>query len=118
MNQLDSIAVLMRERLAAYPPILSIQLIAEILDEEVPTIRARIRRSSFPITVRQEIGGRQYVLLIDLVNFLCTGEPQSQPISRPVRLPRNHLGLNGKRRPGRPKKVAQLIKQRKDGTNS
>lgn len=117
MNLNDQIVALMRELLASYPPILQIQMVAEILKEEVPTIRARIRRGSFPITVRQELGGRQYVLLIDLVRFLCTGEPQPQPASRPVRPPRNPLGLNGKRHRGRPTKAEQMLSQHQVGAS-
>jgi hypothetical protein len=106
----NEMAALLRERFATYPPILQIPMVAGILNEEVPTIRARIRRGSFPITVRQEIGGRQYILLVDLVHFLCTGEPQ-QPAERPIRPPRNPLGLNGKRPRGRPTKAEQIARE-------
>lgn len=112
MNFNEQIIALMRELLVSFPPILQIPMVAEILKEEVPTIRARIRRGSFPITVRQEAGGRQYVLLVDLVRFLCTGETQPQPVERPVRVPRNPLGLNGKRPRGRPTKSEQFARQR------
>ena len=115
MNQHESIASLMRERFAAHPPILQIPSVAEILQEEVPTIRAQIRRGAFPITVRQEPRGRQYVLLVDLVRFFCTGESQQQPLARPIRLPRNPLGLNGKRHRGRPTKSEQLQNQQAQG---
>jgi len=108
MNQLEAIAALLRELFASYPPILNIQMVAEILREEAPTVRARIRRNTFPITVRQDEGGPQYVLLIDLVRFSCTGERQQQPQMRPVRLPRNPLGINGKRQRGRPPKSQNL----------
>ncbi len=95
-------AALLCELLNQYPPVLQIPTVAAILKEEVPTIRARIRRGAFPITVRQEPGGRQYVLLADLVRFLIDGEVQPQPLKRPVRVPRNPLGNGGKRKRGRP----------------
>lgn len=104
MNQLEAMAALLRELFASYPPILSIQMVAEILELEVPAVRARIRRKAFPITVRQEEGGPQYVLLADLVRFSITGERQ-QPVDRPVRSSRNPLGLNGKRQRGAPTKA-------------
>lgn len=110
MNLIENIAALMRERFAAYPPILQIPMVAEILKEEVPTIRARIRRGSFQVTVRQEPGGRQYILLVDLVRFLCTGEAQPQPAARPRCFPRNPQGLNGTRQRGRPTKAEQLAR--------
>lgn len=56
----------LRELSLTYPPVLSIKMVADILKENVPTIRARIRRGSFPVPVRQETGGRQYVLLAEL----------------------------------------------------
>lgn len=111
MNFQNEIAALMRERLTTYPPILQIPMVAEILQEEVPTIRARIRRGTFQIAVRQEPGGRQYVLLADLVRFLCSGEVQSQPDARPAHKVRNPLGLNGKRPRGRPTKAEQFARQ-------
>lgn len=117
MNQLEYIAALMRERFATHPPILQIPSVAEILMEEVPTIRARIRRGAFPVTVRQEPGGRQYVLLVDLVRFFCTGESQPQSVARPIRLPRNPLGLNNKRQRGRPTKAEQMRKQQQVGAS-
>ena len=89
--------------------------VAAALMEEVPTIRARIRRKTFQVTVRQENGNPQYVLLADLVRFLVTGEVQPQPDMRPARKPRNPHGLNGKRRRGRPHKVEQLKTQQVGG---
>lgn len=111
MNQLEAMAALMRELFASYPPILQIPMVAEILQEEIPTVRARIRRGKFPITVRQEDGGRQYVLLADLVRFSISGEIQPQPVLRPAHKVRNPLGLNGKRHRGRPTKAEQLARQ-------
>ncbi len=111
MNINDQIVALMRELLASYPPILQIQMVAEILKEEVPTIRARVRRGAFPVTVRQEAGGRQYVLMVDLVRFICTGETQQQPATRPIRIPRNPLGLNGKRNRGAPTKAERVARE-------
>ncbi len=110
MSQLEAMAALMRELFASYPPLLSIPMVAEILQQEVPAVRARIRRHSFPITVRQEDGGAQYVLLVDLVRFSITGERQEQPTTRPIRLPRNPNGLNGKRSRGRPTKTEQVAR--------
>jgi hypothetical protein len=107
MNQLESIATLLRELFAIYPPILQISMVAEILKEEVATIRARIRRGAFQMTVRQDPGGRQYVLLVDLVRFACTGETQPQPVMRAIRQPRNPFGVNGKRQRGRPARAEQ-----------
>ena len=115
MNPFEYIETLMRERFAAYPPILKIPQVAAALMEEVPTIRARIRRKTFQVTVRQENGNPQYVLLADLVRFLVTGEVQPQPDMRPARKPRNPHGLNGKRRRGRPHKVEQLKTQQVGG---
>lgn len=85
-----------------YPPVLSVKMVAEILKEDVPTVRARIRRGSFPIPVRQETGGRQYVLLAELVHFVFTGPTQPQhdifcAIDRPA-----------PRRRGRPSKADQI----------
>lgn len=117
MNQHEAIAALMREHLVTYPPILQIPMVAKILQEEVPTIRARIRRGTFPVTVRQEPGGRQYVLLVDLVRFLCVGEIQPQPTARQIRLPRNPLGLNGKRQRGRPTNAEQTLRKRQVGAS-
>lgn len=108
MYQYEAMATLMRELFASYPPLLSIQMVAKILRQEVPAVRARIRRKAFPITVRQDDGGPQYVLLVDLVRFSITGERQEQPTTRPIRLPRNPLGLNGKRSRGRPTKAEQI----------
>lgn len=113
MNICNDIAALMRELFSTYPPILAIPTVAAILQEEVPTIRARIRRGSFQMTVRQDPGGRQYVLLVDLVRFVCTGETQPQPVMRAVRQPRNPFGLNGKR--GRPAKSTQHLYQKQSG---
>jgi hypothetical protein len=112
MNISNDIAALMRELFTNYPPILQIPMVAAILKEEVPTIRARIRRGSFQMTVRQDPGGRQYVLLVDLVRFSCTGETQPQPVMRAVRQPRNPFGLNGKRQRGRPEKAEQHSNQK------
>ena len=58
---------------------------------------------------------RQYVLLVDLVRFFCTGESQQQLLARPIRLPRNPLGLNGKRHRGRPTKAEQMLSQHQVG---
>lgn len=110
MSQLEAIAALMRELFASYPPLLSIPMVAEILQQEVPAVRARIRRNAFPISVRQEEGGSQYVLLVDLVRFSITGERQEQPPTRPTRLPRNPHGFNGKRSRGRPTKAEQIAR--------
>lgn len=115
MTQLEYMSTLMSECLCAYPPILKIPQVAEVLKEDVPTIRARIRRGTFQITVRQEEGNPQYVLLTDLVRFLCTGEVQPQPIARPCRVPRNPLGLNGKRKRGAPTKSERLARKKAEG---
>lgn len=115
MNFQNEIAARMCERFAAYPPILQIPLVAEILEEDVPTIRARIRRGAFPITVRQEPSGRQYVLLTDLVLFFCNGEAQPQLAARPVRAPRNPLGLNGKCKRGAPTKAERVARELAEG---
>jgi len=112
MNIFNDIAALMRELFSIYPPILPIPMVAAILQEEVPTIRARIRRGSFQMTVRQDPGGRQYVLLVDLIRFVCTGETQPQPVMRAVRQPRNPFGANGKRKRGRPAKADQQLNQK------
>lgn len=111
MHQYEALAALMRELLASYPPILQIPMVAQILKEEVPTIRARVRRGAFPVTVRQEAGGRQYVLMVDLVRFICTGETQPQPATRPIRIPRNPLGLNGKGKRGAPTKAERIARE-------
>lgn len=111
MNLFQYMEVLMRERFAAFPPVLKIPKVAEALQEEVPAVRARIRRGTFQITVREEDGNPQYVLLADLVRFLCDGEIQPQPEKRPARKPRNPLGLNGKRHRGRPSKAEQLARR-------
>lgn len=110
MNQNEFMEMLMRERFAAYPPTLKIPKLAEALQEEEPAVRARIRRGTFQITVREEVGNPQYVLLADLVRFLCDGEIQPQPEKRPLRKPRNPLGLNGKRSRGRPTKAEQIAR--------
>lgn len=57
MNIGNDIAALMRELFSTYPPILPIPMVAAILQEEVPTVRARIRRGSFQMTVRQDPSG-------------------------------------------------------------
>ena len=111
MNVNDEIAAFIRERYAAYPPTLEIPLVAKIFQKDVPTIRARIQRDAFPITIRQEDGGPQYVLLSDLIRFEITGERQPQLATRCKRKPRNPLGLNGKRHRGRPTKAEQLAHQ-------
>ena len=108
-------AALLRELLNQHPPVLQIPTVAAILKEEVPTIRARIRRGAFPITVRQEPGGRQYVLLADLVRFSIDGEVQLQPKVRQIRLPRNPLGINGKRQRGRPTNADKSLKKQQVG---
>jgi hypothetical protein len=118
MNITNEIATLICELFSKYPPILQIPLVAAILKEDVPTIRARIRRGSFQMTVRQDPGGRQYVLLLDLVRFVTTGETQPQPVMRAVRQPRNPLGLSGKRKPGRPTKSDQYGNQNQNETSS
>lgn len=100
----------LRELYGTYPPILQIKAVAEILQEAVPTIRAQIRRGSFPIAVRQEPGGRQYVLLTDLVRFISTGEYQAQPTIRISRSSKNINISNESRRPGRPTKAEQMRK--------
>lgn len=115
MNQLEAMAALLRELFASYPPILSIQMVAEILKLEVPAVRARIRRKAFPITVRQEEGGPQYVLLSDIVRFSITGEHQQQPVDRPIRPSRNPLGLNGKRQRGAPTKAERIARKNSEG---
>lgn len=110
MNFQNEIAALMRELFASYPPILQIPTVAAILKEEVATIRARIQRGSFPITVRKEDGGRQYVLLVDLIRFSCTGEIQPQPEMRSAYKVRNPLGINGKRQRGAPTKAERVAR--------
>jgi hypothetical protein len=112
----DDIEVtLLRERYNSYPPILQIKSVAEILHEDIPTVRARIRRGSFPVAVRQDPGGRQYVLLTDLIRFFISGEIQAQPAMRPAHPPRNPRGLNGTRPRGRPTKTNQLFKEKNHG---
>jgi len=115
MSLIENIAALLRERFAKYPPILPIPMLSEILQEQVPTIRARIRRGSFPITIRQEAGGPQYVLLSDLIFFLVTGERQPQLENRPARMVRNQQGINGKRKRGAPKKAERVARERLGG---
>lgn len=115
MHFQNEISVLLRELLKNYPPLLTIPMVAAILKEEVATIRARIRRGAFPICVRQEPAGRQYVLLADLVRFLIDGEVQPQPATRQVRLPRNPLGNGGKRKPGRPRNAEIKWKELQPG---
>jgi len=115
MHLIENIAALLRERFAKYPPILKIPQVAEILNEDVPTVRARIRRGSFPITVRQEEGGHQYVLLSDLVLFSVTGKRQLQLENRPARMVRNQQGINGKRKRGAPKKAERVARERLGG---
>ncbi len=92
----------LRELSLTYPPVLQIKMVAEILKEDVPTIRARIRRGSFPIPVRQEIGGRQYVLLAELVHFVCTGEicPQQNTLTT--------IKKTASKRKGRPYKADRI----------
>ena len=92
----------LRELSLTYPPVLQIKMVANILKEDVPTIRARIRRGSFPVPVRQETGGRQYVLLTELVHFVCTGEIRSQP----GRL--SAIDRTTPRRRGRPSKADRI----------
>ncbi|MDA8328742.1 MAG: hypothetical protein M0Z83_07215 [Betaproteobacteria bacterium] len=111
----DIEVALLRELYSNYPPILQIKSVAEILREDIPTIRARIRRGSFQVAVRQDPGGRQYVLLADLVRFFVSGEIQTQPAMRAVRSPRNPCGINGTRPRGRPTKTEQLLKQQNCG---
>ncbi len=91
----------LRELSITYPPVLQIKMVAEILKEDVPTIRARIRRGSFPIPVRQETGGRQYVLLTELVHFVCTGEISPQQNTLTAR-------KTASKRRGRPCKADQI----------
>lgn len=110
MNFQNELAALMRERFSTYPPILQIPLVAEIFGEDVPTIRARIRRGSFQVSVRQQPGGRQYVLLVDLVRFFSTGEIQPQPEIRPPHKVRNPLGINGKHKRGAPTKAERVAR--------
>lgn len=105
----------LHDRFDDYPLILQIKTVAKIFDEDVPTIRARIRRGSFQVAVRQDPGGRQYVLLADLVRFFVYGEIQAQPAMRAVRSPRNPCGINGTRPRGRPTKKEQLLKQQNCG---
>ena len=93
----------LRELSITYPPVLQIKTVAEILQEDVPTIRARIRRGSFPIPVRQETGGRQYVLLAELVHFVCTGEISSQQNTSTAQKTTSNLR-------GRPCKVDQITR--------
>lgn len=113
MSFFDVMFALMRDLLTQYPPILQIRMVSTILKQEVATTRAQIKRGSFAVRVRQEPGGRQYVLMTDLAKFLVDGEVQSQPSVRQVRLPRNPLGINGKRKRGRPKNAEREIAKRK-----
>jgi hypothetical protein len=110
-NSNDIEVALLRDLSTRYPFVLQIKTVAEILQEDVPTIRARIRRGSFQVAVRQEPGGRQYVLLVDLVHFIVSGDVQLQPKSRPSFLARNQNGINGTRSRGRPPKSDQLRRQ-------
>ena len=96
------------------PPILSIRQTADFLKSETPTIRQQIRRGVFPIAVRQLEGGRQHVLLADLVKYLADGLPQPQPpITR--RKARNPFGRHGKRGRGRPTNAERVARAQMEG---
>jgi hypothetical protein len=102
--------------LSKYPPVLEISDIATIFQKKLPTIRARIRRGVFPVPVRHDPGGRQYVLLVDLIGFLLTGEDkdrdtdQDQPVMKTAN---TQIKLEKKRR-GRPTKRDLLIRASQD----
>ena len=116
MNNInDEIAAFIRERYAAYPPILEIPLVAKIFQRDVATIRARIERDAFPITVRGESGEPQHILLSDLIRFELTGERQPQLATRFKRKPRNPQGMNGKRQRGAPTKAERIARENSVG---
>ena len=54
-----------------------------------------------------------WVKRYDLIKYLTDGQPQPQ-LPRPERLPRNHLGKNGK--PGRPTKPETLARRAGKGS--
>ncbi|PRC92735.1 hypothetical protein S2091_2465 [Solimicrobium silvestre] len=105
MQILEYIDAIIRDRLSCCPAVLKISDLEPIFGDEVPTIRARIRRGSFPVTVRQEDGGRQYVLLADVIRFLATGERQPQVIPG-MRTTATSAPKAGRR--GRPTKAEQV----------
>lgn len=115
---LENVMILFREYLSKYPPVLEISDIATIFQKKLPTIRARIRRGVFPVPVRHDPGGRQYVLLVDLIGFLLTGEDKykdtdtdkDQPVMKTAN---TQIKLEKKRR-GRPTKRDQLVRASQD----
>lgn len=76
MEQAQFEATLLRDLREQYSLILSVADVAEILKENCPAVRARIRRGTFPVRVLQTPGNPQHVLLVDLIKFLVTGESQ------------------------------------------
>ncbi|MBU1213640.1 MAG: hypothetical protein KKA63_00230 [Gammaproteobacteria bacterium] len=112
ININEEIAAFMRERYAGYPPRIEIPLLSKHFKKNVHAIRAQIRNLVFPITIRHDEGGRQHVLLSDLIRYELTGEKQPQLETRHKPKPRNPLGLNGgARRRGAPTKSERIARK-------
>ena len=87
----------LREVSSKYPSVLNIKMVAEILGEKCPAVRARIRRGTFQIPVQKNPGNLQHVLLVDMLKYLATGESR-------ITLDVDHEGSRPKcNRRGRPR---------------
>lgn len=58
------------------PPRLSIPLLAELLKENEPAVRAQIDRNQFPMTLHRQ--PYMHVMLADFLRWYQTGETQPQ----------------------------------------
>lgn len=88
------------QRVQNLPAALSIPEIAAEFKRPADSVRAQIRRGSFPLRV-QSCGGDRFVALSDYLKFLEDGEVQTQPAAkRPVGRPSNATKAAARRQGG------------------
>lgn len=74
--QISPLSPLFQELLKHYPPVLSLDQAAHLLNfPSVNAVRVAVSRGRFPVLVK-DVGGRRCLFLRDCVDFLESGIPQ------------------------------------------